>query len=364
MCVSAEGCPLFLVKPEAVEYPGGHPFVFAANYTVPERFYPIGDVETLVPLQLELAMTRTQMINDRKRYRRMYMVRAEELGENGMSSLLSGDDNAIIEVVGQVPFSDIIAPVGTSMLPPELYNQTSMIVEDINFTSGVTEYQRGGQTEVKRTATEAGMIQDASNARSADKLAIIERAIGEIAERVVALTQKNLTSRQVAKIVDEQGATQWVPYEAEDIEGQYDFTVEAGSTQPQNETFRRQSAMQLMDAMAPFIDLGVVNPMELATHVLKNGFGIKNPEMFLQEPPPPMPEPAPVAPPMPAMPPSVIPGGPMPGPMLGMSPGMGAPPDPMQLIQQLPPELQQLIMQALQAQQGGGMPSGGAPPMM
>jgi hypothetical protein len=48
--------------------------------------------------------------------------------------------------------------------------------------------------------------------------------------------------------------------------------------------------MQLMDAMAPFIDMGVVNPMELAKHVLKNGFGVKNPEMFLQVPPPMPPE--------------------------------------------------------------------------
>ncbi|UOF82142.1 head to tail joining protein [Caudoviricetes sp.] len=286
MCTFAEGCDLFLVKPEEVEYPGNHPYVFTANYTVPERFYPIGDVETIVPLQLELATTRTQMINDRKRFRRMYMVRSEELGESGMNALLSGDDNAIIEIEGSSPFADIIAPVTTAQLSAEFYNQSSMIIEDINFTAAVTEYQRGGQTEVRRTATEAGMIQDAANARSADKLAIIERAIGEVAERVVALTQANLTTEQVAKIVDEDGATRWVPYSPEDIEGQYDFTVEAGSTQPQNETFRRQSAMQLMDAMAPFIDMGVVDPVQLATHVLKNGFGVKNPEQFLVPPPP------------------------------------------------------------------------------
>lgn len=288
MCVFAEGTDEFLVEPEDVEFAGGHPYVMVQNYAVPERFYPLGDVETIVPLQLELATTRTQMINDRKRFRRMYMVRPDLLGEGGMNALLSGDDNAIIEVEGNSPFGDILQPVATSQLPTEFYNQTQMIIEDINFTTSISEYQRGGQSEIRRTATEAGMIADAANARSADKLSIIERAIGEVAERVVALAQGNLTSEQVAKIVDDQGATVWQPYTAEDIEGQYDFVVEAGSTQPQNESFRRQSAMQLMDAMAPFIQMGVVNPMELATHVLKNGFGIKNPELFLQAPPPPV----------------------------------------------------------------------------
>lgn len=288
MCTFSEGCEHFLVYAEPTEYQDGHPFVYVQNYAVPEKFYPIGDVETIAPLQLELATTRTQMINDRKRFRRMYAVRSSLIGEDAMNAMLSGDDNAILDIEDENhPFADLIAPIATSGLPPEFYNQTSMIIEDINFTSGITEYQRGGQSEVRRTATEAGMIQDASNARSADKLALIEQAIGEVAERIVALAQGNLTSEQVAKIVDDDGATQWVPYDQESIQGQYDFVVEAGSTQPQNESFRRQSAMQLMDAMAPFIQMQVIDPIQLASHVMKNGFGIKNPEMFLVQPPPP-----------------------------------------------------------------------------
>jgi hypothetical protein len=288
MCTFSEGCDKFLLHDEPTEYAEGHPFVYVQNYSVPEKFYPIGDVETIAPLQLELATTRTQMINDRKRFRRMYMVRSSLIGEDALNAMLSGDDNAILDIEDeQRPFSDLVAPIQTSGLPAEFYNQTSMIIEDLNFTSGITEYQRGGQSEVRRTATEAGMIQDASNARAADKLALIEQAIGEVAERVVALAQGNLTSNQVAKIVDQDGAMSWVPYDQEAIQGQYDFVVEAGSTQPQNESFRRQSAMQLMDAMAPFMNMGIVNPNMLASYVMKNGFGIKNPEMFLQAPPPP-----------------------------------------------------------------------------
>ena len=37
--------------------------------------------------------------------------------------------------------------------------------------------------------------------------------------------------------------------------------------------------------MAGFIQAGVVDPRKLAEHVLKNGFGVKNPEQFLTAPP-------------------------------------------------------------------------------
>lgn len=285
VCTFAEGCEHWLVAPDEVPFPFKHPFVMVSNYAIPEKFYPIGDVETVMPLQQELAITRTQMINDRKRFRRMYMYRPDDIGEEGVNALLSSDDNALIEVEGDRPFSDVVAPIATMGLPPEFYNQTAMILDDINLVSGVSEYQRGSVTEIRRTATEAAMINDAANARSADKLAIIERAIGEVAQRVVQLAQQNLTTTQVAKIVDEDGATNWVQFDREDIEGEFDFEVEAGSTQPQNETFRRQSALQLMDTMAGFIQAGVVDPRKLAEHVLKNGFGVKNPEQFLAAPP-------------------------------------------------------------------------------
>lgn len=323
VCTFAEGCEDYLAKPETIPMPFEHPFEMVCNYQVPEKLFPIGDVEAVMPLQMELAMTRTQMISDRKRYRRMYMARPDEIGPNGMDAILGSDDQVIIEVESDRDFADIFAPVATTGLPPEFYNQTAMILDDINLVSGVTEYQRGSVAEVRRTATEASMIQDMSNARSADKLAIIERAIGRIADRVVKLAQEFLEGEQVARVVGPDGAADWVQFDRETIQGEYDFEVEAGSTQPQNETFRRQSAMQLMDAMAPFISMGVVDPTKIAEHVMRNGFGIKQPAEFMTQQPPPMAAPQ------------------------GMPPGAGMPPG------QMPPEA---------APQG--MPPGNVPPEM
>lgn len=286
MCVFAEGCDEFLIEMQETPLPFPHPFVFALNYIVPEKLYPIGDVETVVPLQMELALTRTQMINDRKRYRRMYLYKPDEIGADGLAALMSAEDNAMIPVDYDGPLTDVLAPVGTTPLPPEFYNQTAMIIDDLNLTTGVTEYQRGTLSEIRRTATEASMIQDMANARSADKLALVEQTISELARRTVQLAQEFLTTEQIARVVGEAGVQTWVSYDRERIEGEFDFQVEAGSTQPMNETFRRQSAMQMMDAMAPFVQMGVVDPQKLAEHVLRNGFGVKDPSSFMAQMPP------------------------------------------------------------------------------
>ena len=307
MCVFAEGCDEFLVEPDESPLPFAHPFVFALNYIIPEKLYPLGDVESVVPLQMELALTRTQMINDRKRFRRMYMYKPDEIGPDGLEALLSADDNAMIPVDYDGPLSDVIAPVTTTALPPEFYNQTAMIMDDVNLTTGVNEYQRGTMSEIRRTATEANMIQDMANARSADKLALVEQTISELARRTVQLAQEFLTTEQIARVVGEDGAAMWTPYTTEDIQGEFDFQVEAGSTRPLNESQKRQSALQMMDALAPFVQMGVVDPVRLAESVLRDGFGVKDPTTFMMQGPPPGMDPAMGAGMPPGMPPGPMP---------------------------------------------------------
>lgn len=285
----AEGCDMWLAKPEEIEYSSGHPFEFLLNYEIPEKLYPMGDLESIVPLQMELALTRTQMVNDRKRYRRMYMYKPDEIGPDGLAALLSSDDNAMIPVDTDGPMSDVIVPVTTTALPPEFYNQTGMILDDMDRTTAVTEYQRGSVAEVRRTATEAAMIQDMSNARSADKLAKVEQAISRIARRTVQLCQEFLSSDQVAKFESSNGQVLWIEFDRDAVQGEFDFIVEAGSTQPMNETFRRQSSLQLLDAMGPFISAGVIDPRSLAEHVLRYGFGVKDPGSFMVQQQPMMP---------------------------------------------------------------------------
>ena len=271
----------FLVDPMPMPYAYGQPFVMLRNYDVPDYFYPMGDLEAIESLQLELDKTRSQLMNARKRYARKYLYHERSFGPEGREALESEDDGRLVPVVDEnKPLSEIVVPMPQIPLSPEIYNLSAIIEQDINTVSGVSEYARGSMPEIRRTATEASIIADAQNARAADKLAIVEIGIGHLARRVIQLMQQYMTGEQMAQVSAAGGETLFVPFARDDIVGEYDFSVEGGSTQPMNETIRKQQAVSLMNAVAPLVGI-VIDPAALAKYVLQTGFGVKNPDKFI-----------------------------------------------------------------------------------
>ena len=323
------------------------------NYDIPDHFYPMGDLEAMEGLQLELDKTRSQLMNDRKRYARKYLYHERSFGPEGREALESEEDGRLVPVVDEnKPLNEVVVPMPQIPLSPEIYNYSQIIEEDINTVTGLSEYARGAMPEIRRTATEASIVADAQNARSSDKLAIVELGITYIARRVLQLMQQFMTEDQIARINLRGGETAWIPYGREEILGEYDFSVQAGSTQPMNETIRKQQAISLMNAVAPLVG-AVIDPTALAIHVLESGFGISDPERFLMQQGPPMPpeaeEPMPPEEQMPAPPPMAppIPMGPPMAPPMSPDEGVFAP------TGGIPPEL---LLQ-LQNQMGLELPS-------
>ena len=272
----------FLIDPIAMPYAYGQPFVMMRNYDIPDYFYPMGDLEALESLQQELDKTRSQMMNARKRYARKYLYHERSFGPEGREALESDTDGRLVPVVDEnKPLGETVVPMPQTPLSPEIYNMSEIVEADINTVSGVSEYARGQMPEIRRTATEASIIADAGNARAADKLATVELAIAQIGRRVIQLMQQFMTGEQMAQVADK-GGSLFVPYGRDDITGEYDFSVEAGSTQPINDTIRKQQAVSLLNALAPLVGT-VIDPQALAKHVLSNGFGIKDPDKFMMQ---------------------------------------------------------------------------------
>jgi hypothetical protein len=298
MSVFCDGGDKFLVNPTEIPFSFGHPFVMIPNYEVPDYFYPMGELEAIEPLQMELNQTRTQMMNHRKRFSRKWLYKESAFDADGRSALESDEDNVMVPVISEESINSVVGPMPAIISPPEFYNQSELISSDIDRVSGVSEYQRGSLPEIRRTATEAGIIQDAANARSSDKLALIERSIAEVARRLVALAQEFMTGEAAVRVAGTGAKQVWLNFDRDYLQGEFDFEVEGGSTQPVNETVRRQQAVQVVDAMAPFVNTGIIDMAKLAGYLLTYGFGIKDGASFIVPPPPP-PPPAPPAPPTP-----------------------------------------------------------------
>ena len=338
--VFCDGSDKFLISPQEIPFAFGQPFVMIRNYDVPETFYPMGELEAIEPLQHELNQTRTQMMNHRKRFSRKWLYKESAFDTDGRQALESDEDNVMVPVITEENLNNVLSPMPAVINPPELYNQSDLISSDMNRVSGVSEYQQGAMPEIRRTATEAAIVQDASNARASDKLAIIERAIGDCARRLVMLAQQFMTGEQAVRVIGSEAQPLWLTFDRDYIQGEFDYEVEGGSTAPMNESFRRQRALQIVDAMAPFAGAGILDMGKMAAYVLQYGFGIKQAQGFIMQQPPMGPE---------GMPPE----GGMPPQMMdpqGMTPGMGAaempPTGGMQMPSNIPPEiLAQLLAQ-------------------
>jgi hypothetical protein len=332
MSVCSQSGDEFLVDPVPMPYAYGQPFVMLRNYDVPDHFYPIGDLEAIQSLQEELDKTRTQLVNARKRYARKYLYHERSFGPEGREALESDEDGRLVPVVDEnKPLSEVVMPMPQIPLSADVYNVSAIIEQDINMVSGVSEYARGQMPEIRRTATEASIIADAGNARAADKLAIVELALSHIARRVVQVMQQYMTGEQMARVATTGGGNLFVTYTRDDITGEYDFAIEAGSTQPMNDTIRKNQAVNLLNAMAPLVGT-VINPAELAKHVLQQGFDIKDPEKFIIQ----------QQPQLPAGPEQGMPAG---GPQMGQ---MGMPEAPPETNGGMTPE----ILAQLQGQMG------------
>ncbi len=356
---SDSGGDKFLIKPIKMPYVFGHPFFMLRNYEIPGFFYPMGELEAIEPLQYELNETRTQMMLHRKRYSRKWLFQESAFDDDGRQALASDEDNVIVPVKSGENLNNVVTPMPALINPPEFYNQSSLIQNDIDRVSGVSEYQRGAIPETTRTAREAAIIAEAGNARVAEKLVAIENAIAACASNLIMLAQQFMTGEQTVRIVGTDAAPVFLTFDKDYISGEFDFMVEAGSTAPRNEAFRRDMALQIVSAMQPFAQAGLVNLPKLAEYVLSQGFGVKDPGSFLQQAPPPeppMPEGMPpgmegmppemgAGPMPPAMPTEIPPGliteagGPIQGP--GAQPGQGALPG---SIQSLPPEIIQALL--------------------
>jgi hypothetical protein len=196
-----------------------------------------------------------------------------------------------------------VARVPSPNLDPALYSVGSILQNLMSEVSGVSDFQRGQGSS--GTATEAAIINDGTMARMKEKQGKIEKQMRDIARRLIQLKMQYMKSEKMLRIslganpqagqklrdagVDLKGAEGdpdptelFTSYTAEDIKGEYDIIVEAGSSTAFNETQRRRSIQEMLATVGPFLQMGKIDVDALLTYVLRFGFGIPNASEFMK----------------------------------------------------------------------------------
>ena len=163
------------------------PIVPIENHWLPKQPYRMGDLEQIWSMQQELNKSRSQMLTHRRRNILKYLVRENALDAQGEQALISEVVGQMVKVIGDQPLENIIKPVAAAPLTADIYNVTDLITRDIYEVTGVNEYLRGATPEIRRTATEASIIEGASNVKVAHKLGKVEEFVRDLGTLVLGI---------------------------------------------------------------------------------------------------------------------------------------------------------------------------------
>jgi len=245
---------------------GKKPFISLNDSIVPQEFYGKGEIEPVIKLQHALNTVQNQIIDNRTQ---VLMNMWKITGENVDESELIYRPNGVIHLSNEY---EKVEPI----IPPDLtgnaQKDVSLIKSDIQQALGIYDYTKGAETGVNKTATGIGLVQEAANARFKHKIQLLEEAIKEVGEMVLALYQQFITDEKVLRVVGEKGE-EFIRVLPKDIAGEYDCVPEAGSTLMVDKDKEREEIMNLYAIFStqPFENL----KMEMMKKMLEK-FGMEN----------------------------------------------------------------------------------------
>lgn len=281
VCVVANRKYIIRLEPNPYLH-GRKPFISLHDIQMPHEFWSIGEVEPLTYLQYELNDIRNQrMDNVTLILNRMWKVsKGADVEESELVSQAGG-----VVHVGDMNGLEVIQ---TPDVTASSYNEETYVKDDAKTASGVNDFISGSPGNSKNqssigndTATGIMLLQEAGNARFKYKMDNLEDSLREFGKQLISLDQQYLTEDIKVRVLGE-GGVKWVDISPQDIAGEYDLEIEAGSTQPMNKSVRRAEARELLATVAPFAQLGV-NMNYFIKHLLETYDLTNINEAFIQQ---------------------------------------------------------------------------------
>lgn len=250
-------------------------FPFSCLVFNPSSSYPYGipDVYTFRPQILELIKVYAMMLDHVKRFNRQLVVKGTPLSADSMAILKQGITGAVLN---DVAADTVIEPIQYPPIQQDVYAIERLLKEVLINVSGQSPQERGATQQTStRTFRELSQIQKGAENRRSRKIGTVEEFIEDIASNLVALLQQfadvpfyvRTTGQDAAEIAQalanrpsaqKAGAVTGAAgftFTKEDIQGEFDLEVVAGSTAPLD---RLQTMDTLMNILPELQQLGVL----------------------------------------------------------------------------------------------------------
>lgn len=231
--IVAEGNKEFLLAPDELpEEIDGDPFVDLRFTLRDDSWYPIPPVTQWLDSQREYCETRSKILVHRKRFNRKYELNASafEDSEKAAADLVTGDDGTVLIKNQPIPG---VTPIQDAMLDMQVHTELAYLKQDFGDLA-VGANQRGS-TQGIDSATEAGILEKRAIVREGDRVALVQDFVVDIGRKIDQCVQAHITRDQAVKVSGPQGDA-WEMVKATDyaaIDGEYEYSVNVGSTQAQ-----------------------------------------------------------------------------------------------------------------------------------
>lgn len=248
----------FLERKPWPEYLDEFPFLMYWDFAIPGKPRPMSAIAPWEPQILEEMIILGSAINHAKRWNRQVFVNTASIPAEVQDKFERGDDAAILTVNGKVGPDDLrFADFG--QLPTDFYlimDRLQAIKRRIN---GQPEFVQGGTTKTQsRTIGELQLMKEGVQGRQVRKVDRLETHCENIARHMMAHLKANFDFEQTVKISGDtpeeiiqalgenfDQVTGVVKFSAEEIQGEYDVDVKAGSTLPMD----KQTRIQMMETI-------------------------------------------------------------------------------------------------------------------
>jgi hypothetical protein len=261
----AEGHDGYLEKPRAwPDYYKRFPFNMLWYYEMPDEPYPMSAIAPWEAQILETNKLFAQAMNHVKRWNRQAFIKGGALTPEQMDSFEEGIDGAIHEVAGQGSVQEIVKFADFGQLPTDIYALLDRLAQIKREVNGQPEFVRGAMLKTNtRTLGELEQISQGAGARSDKRVDRLETHLETIAQNLIAHMQANFDVEKMVKITGEtpeaviealgdnyDPVLRTVTFAPEDIMGEYDVTIKAGSTLPMTKQARMAILREVLELAA------------------------------------------------------------------------------------------------------------------
>lgn len=240
-------------------------------------FWGVSDVEQIRKQVNELNENRTHEIETKRLSNVKGLIDKNQIDDDEIVKLQSGKPGPIIRTNG--PPAGMWAEVSTH-IPSDFFRIDEVIDKDIREVIGFSRNQAGEFDVPRRTATEANIVQGASQLRVDERRDLVADLIGEtFQDKINPLIYQNWTEQRVIEVTELGG---WVTYTGEMIRGDYSLSVTPDSVLPLNKKQEQDLALQMFQM---FRGDPRVKQLELYKRVMQAFRDlVPSPEQMLEDP--------------------------------------------------------------------------------